>query len=52
MTYIDISKKKDGLLLSIEDSRNLAYKHTIKADNINEQLIINPEIYFLNYNNN
>lgn len=42
---VNISYKKvDGNLSQlIEDSRTLAYKHSIKADAINERIFINPE---------
>lgn len=39
MSYKPVNHNLDKLT---EDSRTLAYKHTIKADAINEQLYINP----------
>ena len=38
MTYKDIENDLNKLL---EDSRNMVYKHTIKADAINEKLYLN-----------
>ncbi len=40
ISYKDI---KGNLEKYLEDSRTLVYKHTIKADAINEQTFINPE---------
>ena len=42
---LNISYKKvnQNLAQLIEDSRTLAYKHSIKADAINERIFINPE---------
>jgi len=40
ISYKDI---KGNLQKYLEDSRTLVYKHTIKADAINEQTFINPE---------
>jgi len=42
---VNISYKKveNNLEKLLEDSRTLAYKHTIKADAINERIFINPE---------
>ncbi len=42
---LNISYKKvnNNLAQLIEDSRTLAYKHSIKADAINEKLFLNPE---------
>jgi len=42
---VNISYKKveNNLSRLIEDSRTLAYKHSIKADAINERVFINPE---------
>ncbi len=40
ISYKDVGGNLDAL---IEDSRNLAYKHTIKADAINEKLFSNEE---------
>ena len=40
LTYRDIS---NNLNILEEDTRNLAYKHTIKADAINEKVWNNPE---------
>lgn len=34
---------KNDLAKHIEDSRNLAYKHTIKAESINEEIFENPK---------
>lgn len=39
LSYKKIEKNLDKLM---EDSRTLAFKHTIKADAINERIIINP----------
>jgi len=41
--HISYSSIKDNLNKYIEDSRSLVYKHTIKADAINEQTFINRE---------
>lgn len=40
LTYVDLSGNLND---HIEESRKLAYDHTIKADAINEQLYIDPE---------
>lgn len=40
ISYKPVSQNLDQL---IEDSRNLAYKHTIKADAINEIMFLKPE---------
>ena len=42
---VNISYKKVDKNLSklLEDSRTLAYKHSIKADAINERIFVNPE---------
>lgn len=49
LTYIEL---KGDLNQHIEDSRRLAYDHSIKADAIDEQLYINPErkVYGTIYN--
>ena len=36
-------KVDDNLLKLTEDSRSLAYKHSIKADAINERIFVNSE---------
>ncbi len=41
--HISYSSVKDNLNKYIEDSRSLVYKHTIKADAINEQTFINRD---------
>jgi gliding motility-associated lipoprotein GldD len=45
ITYKEISKNKlpDELEKLFEDSRTLAYKHSIKADAIEERIFMNPE---------
>lgn len=40
LTYVNL---KNDLNKHIEDSRKLAYDHSIKADAINEKLYLNPE---------
>jgi len=40
---ISFKKVENNLAKLIEDSRTLAYKHSIKADAINERVFINPE---------
>jgi len=42
---VNISYKKvdNNLAKLLEDSRTLAYKHSIKADAINERIFVNPE---------
>jgi gliding motility-associated lipoprotein GldD len=42
---VNISYKKvnNNLAKLMEDSRTLAYKHSIKADAINERIFVNPE---------
>ena len=42
---VNISYKKieNNLAQLIEDSRKLAYKHSIKADAINERIFVNPQ---------
>ena len=55
ISYYDLSNQQlsNRALLNkfIEDSRTLAYKHTIKADAIQEQVFMNPEkkVYGLIY---
>ena len=55
ISYYDLSNQQfsNRVLLNkfIEDSRTLAYKHTIKADAIQEQVFMNPEkkVYGLIY---
>lgn len=41
--HISYKKVEKNLAKLLEDSRTLAYKHTIKADAINERIFINPE---------
>jgi gliding motility-associated lipoprotein GldD len=41
--YLSYKKINQNLPDLIEDSRNLAYKHSIKADAIDESLIRDPE---------
>ncbi|MBA4408481.1 MAG: gliding motility lipoprotein GldD [Odoribacter sp.] len=41
--HISYKKVNNNLAKLIEDSRSLAYKHSIKADAINERLFMNPE---------
>lgn len=41
--HISYKNIKGDLDKYIEDSRSLAFKHTIKADAINEQIFINPD---------
>ena len=40
LSYIEINNNFDQI---IEDTRKLAYKHTIKADAINEKIFLKPE---------
>lgn len=40
--YLNYRKINDNLSTYIDDSRTLAYKHTIKAESIEENLISNP----------
>ncbi len=40
MSYLAINNNFDQI---IEDSRKLAYKHSIKADAINEKVFVRPE---------
>jgi len=55
ISYYDLTKTEDSprVLLNkfMEDTRTLAYKHTIKADAIEEQVFMNPEkkVYGLIY---
>lgn len=41
--HISYKKIENNLGKLIEDSRTLAYKHSIKADAINERIFVNPE---------
>ncbi len=41
--HISYKNVENNLKQLTEDSRSLAYKHTIKADAINEQVYINPQ---------
>ena len=41
--HISYKKVEKNLVKLLEDSRTLAYKHSIKADAINERIFINPE---------
>jgi len=41
--HISYKKIEDNLNMVIEDSRKLAYKHSIKADAIGEKLFIKPD---------
>lgn len=41
--YLSYKKVNDNLTAFIEDSRSLAYKHTIKADAIEESIINKPK---------
>jgi gliding motility-associated lipoprotein GldD len=41
--HISYKKVDKNLAKLMEDSRTLAYKHSIKADAINEQIFVNPE---------
>jgi len=41
--HISYKKVKNNLAKLMEDSRTLAYKHSIKADAINEQIFVNPQ---------
>jgi len=41
--YLSYKEVNDNVNLFIEDSRTLAYKHTIKAESIDESLIYLPE---------
>ena len=41
--HISYKKVNNNLAKLTEDSRSLAYKHSIKADAINERLFMNPE---------
>jgi len=49
LSYFDIN---NDLAKHLEDSRSLAYKHTVKADGIQEQPFLNPikKVYGLVYN--
>lgn len=49
--YLSYKKVDNNLSAFIEDSRNLAYKHTIKAEAINESIINKPrdKVYGLLY---
>jgi gliding motility-associated lipoprotein GldD len=55
ISYYDLSNSKESsrVLLNkfMEDTRSLAYKHTMKADAIQEQVFMNPEknVYGLIY---
>ena len=40
---LSYKKVENNLAKLIEDSRTLAYKHSIKADAINERIFLNPE---------
>ena len=41
--HISYKNVENNLLKLTEDSRTLAYKHSIKADAINERIFVNPE---------
>ena len=41
--HISYKKVNNNLAQLAEDSRTLAYKHSIKADAINERVFVNPE---------
>ncbi len=41
--HISYKKVEKNLAKLLEDSRTLAYKHTIKADAINERIFVNPQ---------
>ena len=41
--HLSYKKVDDNLLKLTEDSRSLAYKHSIKADAINERIFVNSE---------
>jgi len=41
--HISYKKVEKNLAKLLEDSRNLAYKHSIKADAINERVFVNPQ---------
>ncbi len=41
--HISYKKVQNNLAKLMEDSRTLAYKHSIKADAINEKVFVNPE---------
>jgi gliding motility-associated lipoprotein GldD len=41
--HISYKKVEKNLAKLLEDSRTLAYKHTIKADAINERVFVNPQ---------
>jgi len=43
VVHISYKKVENNLGKLMEDSRTLAYKHTIKADAINERTFVNPE---------
>lgn len=47
ISYYDLSQenktKRQALIELMEDTRELAYKHSIKANAINEQIFINPK---------
>ena len=44
--HLSYKKIEKNLVKLTEDSRALAYKHTIKADAINERIFVNPEKKF------
>ncbi len=56
ISYYDLTKKtntsREALLELMEESRSLAYKHSIKADAIDEQIFMNPakRVYGTIYN--
>jgi gliding motility-associated lipoprotein GldD len=41
--HISYKKVQNNLARLMEDSRTLAYKHSIKADAINERIFVNPQ---------
>lgn len=41
--HLSYKKVDNNLMKLTEDSRTLAYKHSIKADAINERIFVNPE---------
>lgn len=41
--HISYKKVQNNLAKLMEDSRTLAYKHSIKADAINERIFVNPQ---------
>lgn len=56
ISYYDLTKQKklqrEALIEFMEDTRRLAYKHSIKADAIDEQIFMNPaqKVYGTIYN--